>query len=319
LNLLLQSRFEEGWKLYEHRWGAVEKLRKSQRHFPQPLWLGQQSLDGKTILIHAEQGLGDTLQFCRYLPMVKKLGARVIFEVFAPLMGILAELDGVDELVVRSKPLPEFDYHCPLMSLPLVFKTTLDTIPAATPYLTAQPGRVARWESRLGQSGFKVGVCWKSSDLIKERSIPLDCLARLSKIPGVRLIGLHKGEGEKELATLPKGVGVEALGPDFDSDGAFLDTAAVIQCCDLVITTDTSVAHLAGALGARTWVMLPFVPDWRWMMEREDSPWYPTTRLFRQSAAGDWQTVVDRMGLAIKANLEEVSSLKLDPRYAACY
>ena len=303
ISLLLQARFEEGLRLYEHRWDAAKSLKGCRRDFQRPLWLGQELLRGKRILIHAEQGLGDTIQFCRYLKQVKGLGAWVAFEVQPALIPLLSGLEGVDELIAKGQPLPEFEYHCPLLSLPLAFKTSLESIPAPSPYLFAQSERVARWAKRLGVDGYKIGVCWKSSAAIKERSIPIELFAVLSSIPGVRLISLHKGEGEKELATLPDGMRVEALGSDFDADGAFLDTAAVIDCCDLVITTDTSVAHLAGALGASTWVALPYVPDWRWMMERADSPWYPTVRLFRQSAAGEWGAVLEQMSLSLQAAL----------------
>ena len=289
LNLI--GDYPKGWELYEWRWeGNASKTRK--RNFTQPLWLGEASLTGKTILIHAEQGLGDTIQFCRYVMMVKRLGARVIFEVQPPLMALLADLEGVDELIPKGQDLPDFNYHCPLLSLPLAFKTDLDCIPASIPYLTADPSRVEQWGVRLSNIGFKIGICWVAGHKgNKGRSIPIECFYGLSRMPGVRLISLHKGDGEKDLESLPEGMVVETLGAEFDSDAAFMDTAAVMRCCDLVITNDTSVAHLSGALGVQTWVALKFVPDWRWMLDRNDSPWYPTMTLFRQRLIDEWDEV----------------------------
>jgi hypothetical protein len=289
--LNLKGDYPKGWELYEWRWESnASKTHK--RNFTQPLWLGEASLTGKTILIHAEQGLGDTIQFCRYVMMVKRLGARVIFEVQPPLMALLADLEGVDELMPRGQALPDFDYHCPLLSLPLAFKTDLDCIPASIPYLTADPSRVEQWGVRLSNTGFKIGICWVAGYKgNKGRSIPIECFYGLSRMPGVRLISLHKGDGEKDLESLPEGMVVETLGAEFDGDAAFMDTAAVMQCCDLVITNDTSVAHLSGALGVQTWVALKFVPDWRWMLDRNDSPWYPTMTLFRQRLIDEWDEV----------------------------
>ncbi|MBV8636363.1 MAG: tetratricopeptide repeat protein, partial [Burkholderiaceae bacterium] len=296
-NLLLQSRLRDGFELYEWRWVGTEGQKKYANAFTQPLWLGEQPLQGKTILIHAEQGLGDTVLFCRYLKLVHDLGARVVFEVQPALMPLLADLEGVDELVAKGQPLPDFDCHCPLLSLPLAFKTDLDSIPDSIPYLSAQPERVLRWASRLGGHGFKIGICWKGANA--QRSVPLEHFAGLSRIPGVRLISLQKSAADEATGN----VKVESTGDDFDTTGAFLDTAAVMTCCDLVITNDTSVAHVAGALGVPTWIALLFVPDWRWMMDRTDSPWYPTIRLFRQPASGDWTGAFAHMEAALRNQL----------------
>ena len=215
-------------------------------------------------------------------------------------------LDGECELVDENDPSLEFDYHVPLLSLPLAFKTDLSTIPAKASYISVDANRIDNWRERLGVHGFKIGICWQGSKnkIDLGRSFPLSQFLTLSKIPGVRLISLHKGEGEAQLADLPTDMTVESLGADFDAGAdAFLDTAAVMKCCDLVITSDTSIAHLAGALGARTWVPLQFVPDWRWFLDRDDSPWYPTMRLFRQQSRGDWCGVFARMAESLAAEL----------------
>ena len=304
LCLLIQGDFRNGLPLHEMRWGGSKELKIHEHRFAAPPWLGEASLNGKTILIHAEQGLGDTIQFCRYVRMVHDLGARVIFEVQPALMALLADLDGVDQLIAQTRILPAFDYHCPLLSLPLAFKTDPARVPASIPYLHAQPERVSRWNERLGFNGFKIGICWKGAK--KERSIPIEHFLGLSRIPQVRLISLQKGDGNLELGDLPSGMIVETLGADFDSTGAFMDTAAVMKCCDLVISNDTSIGHLAGALGIATWTALLFMPDWRWMLERLDSPWSPNIRLFRQSAAGDWAGVFERMEAALRSQLGEM-------------
>ena len=303
---LLQSDFDEGLKLYEWRWDGREEAKKHRRSFDKALWLGGDNIEGKTLLVYAEQGLGDTIQFCRYVQKVQRLGAKVIFEAQAPLIALLSNLDGVSRLVPQGTALPSFDYQCPLLSLPLAFKTDIHSIPASIPYLSAESDRVNRWKDHLGHHGYKIGICWQGMQNIKGRSLPLAYFYALSQIPTVRLISLHKGDGEKDLDSLPKGMRVETFDSTFDKTGAFLDTAAVMMCCDLVITIDTSIAHLAGALGVRTWVALKFVPDWRWLLNRSDSPWYPTMRLFRQKKLADWEGVFDEMTLVLSAELEQV-------------
>jgi hypothetical protein len=304
LVLLLLGQFEEGLSHYEWRWSRGD-LQRHKRAFDRPLWLGQEGLCGNTILLHAEQGLGDTLQFCRYAQMVSALGARVILECPRALAPLLKSLPGVDILMAAGDALPPFDFHCPLASLPLAFKTRLDCIPTPIPYLYPQPERIRQWSQGLGQEGLRIGVCWQGqpSQVDQGRSFPLKMLKPLSEIPGVRLISLHKGSGEGQLQDLPPGMTVQSLGPNLDEDGAFLDTAAVMKHCHLVITSDTSIAHLAGALGVPVWVALKFVPDWRWMLHRSDSPWYPTMRLFRQSAPGDWGPVFAAMAAELGSGL----------------
>lgn len=304
LVFLLLGRFEEGLSDYEWRWQRGD-LQKHRRSFRAALWLGQESLAGKTILLHAEQGLGDTLQFCRYAQMVSALGARVIMECPRALVPLLKTLPGVDILLAAGDVLPHFDFHCPLASLPLTLKTSLHCVPAPILYLYPQPERIRRWSQGLGQEGLRIGVCWQGqpSQIDQGRSFPLKMLKPLSEIPGVRLISLHKGAGEAQLQDLPPGMTVQTLGPHFDKDGAFLDTAAVMKHCHLVVTSDTAIAHLAGALGVPVWVALKFVPDWRWLLHRSDSPWYPTMRLFRQSAPGDWGPVFAAMAAELRSGL----------------
>ena len=316
LLLLLAGKFREGWAGYEarSRTGAV-----AHPTFAQPLWMGE-ALHGRTLLVHAEQGLGSVIQFCRYLPLVQERGGdagRVIFQVPPRLARLLGTLRGGQRIVAMGEPLPQLDLVCPLLSLPGVFATTPDTVPNAVPYLAAEPDRVVRWRDRLGAHGFKIGITWQGNPTSQAelgRSIPLKHYLALAQVPGMRLISLQKHDGLDQFAQLPDGAPIETLGDGFDAGtDAFLDAAAVIESLDLVITSDTSIAHLAGALGRPVWVALQHVPDWRWMLPRSntvaetaeaartagaapyspastsaDTPWYPTMRLFRQTQRGDW-------------------------------
>jgi hypothetical protein len=257
------------------------------RGLGKPRWRGEK-LEGRTLLIHAEQGLGDTIQFCRY-PF--PTDGKVVFEAqprIARLMGTRP-----DATIVRvGDPLPPFDLTCPLMALPAIHATTEATIPANVPYLSAEPDAVARWRERVGDQGFRVGIAWQGNPARREdagRSIRLEHFLPLTSLPGVRLISLQKDVGAEQLA---QGMAVESLGADFDSgpDG-FIDTAAAMMNLDLVISSDTAIPHLAGALGRPVWVALRAVPDWRFMLERTDSPWYPTMRLFRQRHRDEWRPV----------------------------
>lgn len=304
---LLQGRYEEGFEAYEWRWQRDGRQRW-QRHFTQPLWLGAQALAGKTVLLHAEQGLGDTVQFCRYVPLVQALGAEVVLEVPPSLLGLMAGVPGAHALVAAGQALPPFDLHCPLGSLPHALRTTLHTVPAQVPYLSVPLPRRQRWARHFGEEGFRIGICWQGQPgpVDAGRSFPLALFKRMAALPGVRLISLHKGAGEQQLTQLPPGMQVEVPPPDFDAEvqAAFLDTAAVMQHCHLVITSDTAVAHLAGALGLPVWLVLKQVPDWRWLLHRQDSPWYPTMRLFRQPEAGDWNTPFAMMEAELLKRLE---------------
>jgi tetratricopeptide (TPR) repeat protein len=307
LALLLNGHFMQGLTLYEWRW-KTEGL-TSHRNFSQPLWLGVEDLSNKTILLHAEQGLGDTIQFCRYAKLVKARNARVIMEVPSALIGLLKGLDGVDEWVEKGKSLPEFDYHCPLLSLPLAFQTNTETIPNQTPYLSFDEKRFIKWQKYIGTNGFRVAIAWQGSTgkVDVGRSFPLRMFKNISEIEGVRLISLQKGSGVEQLQQLPQGMQVETLGEDFDTgEYAFLDSAAVMRCVDLVITSDTALTHLAGGLGIETWLVLKQVPDWRWMMDRKDCPWYSKHRLYRQKDREDWRSVF----VEVEADLDSLVARK---------
>jgi tetratricopeptide (TPR) repeat protein len=276
--LLLAGRFDQGWPEYECRRGRPEAL---------PDMAG---LKGKTILLHAEQGLGDTIQFARFIPMVAKLGARVILHCHSELARLLETVDGVEQVVTPADQTPESDLRFPLMSLPRHFQTTLQTIPNATPYLRADGELSSRWRKRLPGNSVKVGLVWSGRRTPNpRRSIPLTELTPLTQVPGISLVSLQVGEVAKDPATIP---GFENV-LDFTGEiHDFSDTAALIENLDLVISIDTAVAHLAGAMGKPVWVLLQFVPDWRWMLDRADSPWYPSMRLFRQPSFGDWRTPI---------------------------
>jgi len=297
MGLLLSGNFTEGWKGYESRFQHKDwKITFPQRD-EMPRWDGSLFHD-KRLFVHGEQGFGDTLQFVRYLPMVKARGGTVIFGTKEPLFGMLRGFPGIDELVEQSfdgKPTVEFDLYVPLLSLPGIFGTTLETIPAEVPYLYVDSGKVAYWRGRLSGASFKVGIVWSGrpghkND--KNRSCALELFSPLAGIPGVELYGLQKGEAATHVESLSKEIIVTNLVEEFED---FTDTAGVIENLDLVISVDTSVAHLAGAMGKPVWVLLPFAPDWRWLLDREDSPWYPTMRLFRQPKQGDWDDVFRRV------------------------
>ena len=241
-----------------------------------------------------EQGLGDTIQFARHASLLVERGALVTLLAPAKLHRLLRRADANIEVIGSPKG-KSFDFQCPLMSLPFHLGTNERTIPNKVPYLKAEEDRVAHWARVIGDGGLKIGIAWQgrpNRSLDRGRSIPLAEYARLARLPGVRLISLQKNEGLDQLSTLPAGVTVETLGPEFD-DGpdAFIDCAAVMSHLDLIISSDTSIAHLAGALARPTWLALKYVPEWRWQLDRRDSPWYPTMRLFRQDTDGDWKSV----------------------------
>jgi tetratricopeptide (TPR) repeat protein len=301
---LLNGDYESAWEDYEWRWKTEHGgLYDQRRDFQQPLWLGQKSIAGKTILLHSEQGLGDTIQFCRYAKMVAALGAKVILEVAEPLKCLLSTLDGVTLAVVRGETPPEFDYHCPLMSLPLAFETTLSSIPAQIPYIHSDAQKARLWAQRLGEKqNLRVGLVWSGGlqpnrpetwSVNARRNIPLARLACL-RLHGIEFYSLQKGQpAESELADLkakrwdgPEIMDYIHLQQNFD------DTAALVENLDLVISVDTSTAHLAGALGKPVWLLNRFDSSWHWLCNRADSPWYPTVRIYRQKTAGDWDGVV---------------------------
>jgi tetratricopeptide (TPR) repeat protein len=304
---LLSGDFARGWPEYEWRWRRPDL---AERPFQQPRWDGA-SLMGRSILLYAEQGLGDTLQLIRYAPLVKQLGGKVIVECQPPLVRILAGAPGIDQLLAQGSRLPPFDFQAPLFSLPGILHTTLETVPATVPYLCADSALAAHWQRELEPlRGFKIGIAWQGMPTFRydrQRSIPVAKFACLAQLPGVQLISLQKGPGAEQLQELAGRFSVLDLGSRLDeASGAFMDTAAVMNVLDLVICSDSAVAHLAGALGVPVWVALPLVPDWRWLLEREDSPWYPTMRLFRQTRDGNWEDVFGRMAMAIE-RLREIN------------
>jgi tetratricopeptide (TPR) repeat protein len=287
--------FEKGWPEYEFRWKG--KLKRP-RSFKQPLWDGS-SLNGRTILLYAEQGLGDTLQFIRYALLVKQRDGRVLFECPKVLTQLLAHCLGIDELIPEGSLLPDFDVQAPLLTLPRLFRTRLESIPANVSYIFPEPALLKHWREAMKHlTGFKIGIAWQGSTqhkLDRHRSVALARFAPLAQVPGVRLISLQKGTGTEQLDDEALGFAVQDLGRFVNTQGAFTDTAAIMKQLDLVISCDTAMAHLAGALGVPVWVAIPFAPDWRWLRHRDDSPWYPSMRLFRQKAAGNWDEVFNRI------------------------
>ena len=308
--LLLVGRFEEGWKECEWRW-KTKDMSGGVRNFSAPLWNGE-LIGDRVILLHAEQDLGDTLQLCRYVPLIAS-SAGVILEVQPPLVRLLSRLPGITKIVARGDSLPSFDLHCPLLSLPRAFDTTLDTIPNMTPYLSADPELAARWRKRLASvDGLRVGLVWAGGQrpdpplaaVDRRRSITLDMMASFDEIPGVSFFSLQKDAPSAGSAHPPPGRALH----DFTADlYDFADTAALVANLDLVISIDTAVAHLAGALGKPVWLLNCFDTDWRWLLARDDSPWYPTLRQFRQSAPGDWNNVIGRVAAALGDLRERIS------------
>ncbi len=292
--LLLQGDFERGWREYHHRYGmphtaAIE--RKVQR----PRWDGR-PIPGKTLLIHDEQGYGDTFQFLRMVRWAKeRSGARVILEVNAESASLASRYEGFDALTARGQLPPAFDVHCELMSLPMVMGLKLSDLPGATPYLSADPQRVAKWQARLaGLPRPLVALVWAGRPTHvndANRSMKLADLAPLGR-PDVTFLAIQKGPAAQQAASPPPGMSMVSLSDEIQD---FEDTAAILAVADLLISVDSSPVHLAGALGRPAWVMLPLVPDWRWLLNRNDTPWYPSVRLFRQPSRGEWGGVMGAM------------------------
>ncbi len=313
--LLLNERFEEGWA--EYQWRLSDEKAFHLHHYQSPCWDGS-SFAGRRLLVHYEQGFGDNIQFIRYLPMVKARGGTVLCEMLKPLIGLWRGFPGIDELIEassNSKPAVKFDFHVPLLELPRIFGTTLETIPAEVPYLHADSTKAEYWRQRIAGTSFKVGIVWAGKPAHSEdsnRSCRLQHFAPLAKIPGVRLYSLQKGPAAGQISELPGTMTVKNPGEEFED---FTDTAAAIENLDLVISVDTAVLHLAGAMGKPAWAILPFTPDWRWMLNRQDSPWYPTMKLFRQKKRGQWEPVFQRVAeelriMAAKSQKSEVGSRK---------
>jgi tetratricopeptide (TPR) repeat protein len=292
--LLLTGDLDDGWLEYEWRSKIPGTASAAERKCPQPPWRGEDSIAGKTILIHCEQGLGDTLQFCRYATLAATMGARVILEVQEPLVNLLSCLGGVAQVVAKGSVLPDFDLHCPLLSMPRAFGTKLDTVPSSKRYLSSDARRVAQWEVRLGERTCpRVGLAWSGNPNHAhdhERSVALSDLTQ--HLPGgFQYVSLQREVRERDERALLPGGRILNFADDMDFD----NTAALIECLDLVVSVDTSLAHLSGALGKRTWILLSFVPDWRWLLDRDDSPWYPSAKLYRQHRRGDWNGAFERM------------------------
>ncbi|HEY8099799.1 MAG TPA: tetratricopeptide repeat-containing glycosyltransferase family protein [Burkholderiaceae bacterium] len=292
LALLLAEDFDLGWPEHEWRW-KNEKCSafKEKRNFNQPLWLGEEPLIGKAILLHSEQGFGDTIQFCRYVKLVAALGARVILEVQKPLLSLLANLEGVMQLVGKGSALPAFDYHCPLLSLPLACKTNIGTIPVSTKYLKADAAKITQWQVRLGtKTKPRIGLVWSGNALhVNDRNRSIILSDWIKELPaGFQYVSLQKEVRDADKHILQSRTDILNFENALND---FSDTAALCELMDIVISVDTSVAHLAGALGKPTFVLLPYFPDWRWLLDRSDSPWYPSVKLFRQSSMGEWDSV----------------------------
>ena len=292
LCLLSKGDFESGLPLYESRWYS-EKFSEAagRRFFEKPTWLGVESLRDKTILLYGEQGLGDFIHFCRYTKLVSDLGAKVILEAPESLANLLENLEGVSKLIIKGEELPFFDYQCPLLSLPLALNTNISSIPTDIPYLTANPHKIAEWNLKLGKkSNVRVGVVWSSMSNFHEdstRSLKLIDFVKALPLEGFEYICLQKElkDCDKEFFQAYKNI--RFFGDQLND---FSDTAALIECLDIVISSCTSIPHLSAALGKDTRVLLSYVADWRWLIDKEDSPWYPSMKLYRQSIRGDWDS-----------------------------
>ncbi len=309
--LLAIGEFKRGFAKHEWRWQVSEHLSRK------PMvraadWRGE-DLRGRRLLVFTEQGMGDVIQFARYLPMLRDRGADVTFHCDARLVRLLAPLTKGIRVTSQLAMGEAYDFRCGVLDLPHGFGTDRDSIPAAVPYLAAEPERVAHWRNQIGTAGFKVGIVWQGNPQGKVdhgRSIPLEHYVPLTCLPGVRIISLQKHHGLDQIARLPAGTAIENLGPSLDNGPDwYVDAAAAMMALDLIVTSDTSMAHLAGALGRPTFVALKFVPDWRWMLDRDDSPWYPTMRLFRQPRRGDWSAVFAAIERELRTRLSSAPAI----------
>ncbi len=302
--LLLLGKYKQGWREYEMRLHTAEHIRNyGHRKFSKPQWSGEE-IGEKRLLIYCEQGHGDSIQFCRYLPLLKKRVENIIFECRSPMLQLMNWLPGDIPLIEKKEggdePETPFDYQLPLMSLPHIFATELNTVPADVPYLTPDEPLLKRWHNIINRDGFKVGLAWAGSPTFSNdhlRSLSLKSLLPLLKVPGITFYSLQKGNTERSRADLPEGIELIDLAPKIDD---FADTAAAISRLDLVISVDTAVAHLAGALAKPVWLFTYTPTEWRWLLDREDCPWYPTMRLFRQKKSMQWQQVIDEMVEALQ-------------------
>ncbi len=304
--------FSSGWRLYERRWQTPAQA-SFKRQFSQPQWSLDDDALGRTVLIHAEQGFGDTIQFCRYVSLVADRGWRVIVEVPASLKSLLGSLDGRMQVVARGEALPPFDMHIPMLSLPGAFRTELHTIPSKVPYLEADHMRVEHWKRMLGKktAGIRIGLMWSgrtTSRNERKRAIPLQLLTMAFSTFDVELVSMQKEVPVEDQPVMNHDKRVRDFRESLED---FSETAALISNIDLVISIDTAVAHLAGALGKPVWILLPYAADWRWLLDRSDSPWYPSARLFRQSRQGDWSNVIEQLRHEIAESIATCSAMDL--------
>ena len=299
LALLTLGDYQRGFEKYEARWRRTGMPEPKSRG--RPLWLGDYPLNRKTVLLHAEQGLGDTIQFARYVPKLAANGANVVLEVQPALTALMSGLEGAGTVIAHGATPPPYDVHCPLGTLPLALRTEPSTVPAPIPYLSADDDHLAKWSGRLGALARpRIGIAWagNASHLNdRNRSMAFARLAPLFPVPA-RFISIQRDVPADDAASLAAEPRVTDVGGELDN---FADTAAVIALCDFVVAVDTAVVHLAGAMGRPVWVMLPFTPDWRWTLDGETTPWYPTARLFRQTSLGDWDGVVARVAAELKS------------------
>jgi len=296
LALLLSGDWGAGWELYD-KWGwSGEHKRGNRREFSAPVWHGIEPLKNKTIFLYPEQGLGDSIQFCRYVTSLSLMGARVILQAPKPLYRLFSRLVGVAELISGNDPVPASDFQLPLLSLPLAFKTDVSSVPFARSYLKADESKAARWSTRLGpKTKIRIGVVWSSVSTFKDDALRSMDLARFqSALPASKfdIICLQKEIKGSDKDALAHRADIRFIGDALDD---FDETAAVIQNLDLVISTCTSVPHLSGAMGVPTWVLLAHTPDWRWLLNRDDSPWYRSVKLYRQGADWDWDPVLKKV------------------------
>ncbi len=293
----------KGWENFDARW-EMDQLSNYRRRYPQPEWDGTAGA-GRTLLVYAEQGYGDTFQFIRYMPLLTALGFNTVLHCAPELRRVLSTADSATQVVTAAQALPRFDVHAAMLSLPRLFATDLKSIPTAIPYLHAEPQVSEDWRRRLSEyRGHKIGICWRGNPAHQNdryRSFDVKCFADIARIPGIQLFSLQKPTDASKPERWTGMAAVEDLGTQLDPNtDQFIDTAGVLENLDLLITADTSVAHLAGALGRPVWVLLPYASDWRWMLERDDSPWYPTMRLFRQRTFDNWEEVFQRVHEALQ-------------------
>ncbi|MBF0329962.1 MAG: tetratricopeptide repeat protein [Nitrospirae bacterium] len=290
--LLLTGRFDEGWKEYEWRWELKDYI--TNRNFIQPLWDGR-DIKGQTILLHAEQGLGDAIQFIRYIPSIAEKGVRIIIECQKELVSLFSSSENIESITVQGERLPPFDIHCPFLTIPYIFKTTNENIPTKVPYLSADNSLIQKWSALAGidKNRFNIGIVWAGNPKNandKVRSLSLDLFAPLSELKNIQFYSLQKGEASAQINT--RSLAIKDLTSEIQD---FSDTAALIMNLDLIISVDTAVAHLAGALAKPVWLLIPPIPDWRWQLNKDDSPWYPTMKLFRGYKEGEWADVVEKI------------------------